>query len=95
MDRTERFYRIQRLLTQRKFVARDALIEDLGVSRATFKRDLAYLRDRLQVPIEWDRDHNGYYVEQDKGGASQAFQLPGLWFSAAEIHALLTMEQLL
>jgi predicted DNA-binding transcriptional regulator YafY len=94
MDRTERFYKIQRLLTQRKFVPRDALIEELGVSRATFKRDLAYLRDRMQVPIEWDRDHKGYYVE-DAGGTAQVFQLPGLWFSAGEIHALLTMEQLL
>jgi predicted DNA-binding transcriptional regulator YafY len=94
MDRTERFYKIQRLLTQRKYVPRDALIDELGVSRATFKRDLAYLRDRMQVPIEWDRDRKGYYVEEG-GGASQAFQLPGLWFSSGEIHALLTMEQLL
>jgi len=94
MDRTERFYKIQRLLTQRKFVPRDTFIEELGISRATLKRDLAYLRDRMLVPIEWDRDQNGYYLEK-QGGASQAFQLPGLWFSAEEVHALLTMEQLL
>jgi predicted DNA-binding transcriptional regulator YafY len=94
MDRTERFYRIQRLLTQRKFVPREAFIEDLGVSRATLKRDLAYLRDRMQVPIEWDRERGGYYLDAQPDGA-QAYQLPGLWFSAEEVHALLTMEQLL
>ncbi len=94
MDRTERFYKIQGLLNQRRFVARDLFIEELGVSRATLKRDLAYLRDRMQVPIEWDRERGGYFLD-DQGGQAQAFQLPGLWFSAEEVHALLTMEQLL
>ncbi|MBW7930010.1 MAG: YafY family transcriptional regulator [Gammaproteobacteria bacterium] len=94
MDRTERFYRIQRLLNQRRIVPRETFLEDLGVSRATLKRDLAYLRDRMQVPIEWDRERGGYYLDAG-GGETAAFQLPGLWFSAEEIHALLTMERLL
>lgn len=94
MDRTERFYRIQRLLNQRRIVPRDVFLEDLGISRATFKRDLAYLRDRMQVPIEWDRERGGYYLDRSQGDAA-SYQLPGLWFSAEEIHALLTMEHLL
>lgn len=93
MDRTERFYKIQRLLTQRRYVLRETFIEELGVSRATLKRDLAYLRDRMLVPIEWDRDR-GYFLDES-AGPDQTYQLPGLWFSAAEVHALLTMEQLL
>ena len=47
MDRTERFYKIQRLLTERRVVPRDVFLENLSVSRATFKRDLEYLRDRI------------------------------------------------
>ena len=94
MDRTERFYRIQRLLNSRKAVSREALLEDLGVSRATLKRDLAYMRDRMQVPIEWDRERGGYFLEAQSGDTG-SFPLPGLWFSAEEVHALLTMEQLL
>ena len=94
MDRTERFYRIQRLLNQRKFVPRETFMRDLGVSIATFKRDIAYLRDRLLVPIGWDRDKGGYFLDASDE-ASQTYQLPGLWFSAEEIHALLTVEQLL
>jgi len=94
MDRTERFYKIQRLLKQRKAVPRDAFIEELEVSRATFKRDLEYLRDRMQMPIVWDRELGGYRL--DEGAATaHLFQLPGLWFSSEEIHALLTMEHLL
>ena len=49
MDRTERFYKIQRLLTERRVVPRDVFLENLSVSRATFKRDLEYLRDRIRM----------------------------------------------
>jgi predicted DNA-binding transcriptional regulator YafY len=94
MDRTERFYKIHRLLTQRRFVSREAFQEELGVSRATFKRDLEYLRDRFNMPVVWDRDQGAYRLDENSPQA-HLFQLPGLWFSAEEVHALLTMEQLL
>ena len=94
MDRTERFYKIQRLLSQRKAVSRDAFIEELEVSRATFKRDLEYLRDRFNMPIVWDRDLAGYRLDE-AAATAHPFQLPGLWFNSEEIHALLTMEHLL
>ena len=51
MDRTERFYRIDTLLRERGVVPAQVFLEELGVSRATFKRDLEYLRDRLHAPI--------------------------------------------
>lgn len=94
MDRTERFYKIQRLLAQRRVVSRNDFLEDLEVSRATFKRDLEYLRDRMQMPIVWDRELGGYRLDE-KAATAHLFQLPGLWFSSEEIHALLTMEHLL
>jgi predicted DNA-binding transcriptional regulator YafY len=94
MDRTERFYKIQRLLTQRKFTPRESFLDELGISVATFKRDMAYMRERLLVPIEWDRDRGGYYLDRSDDEV-QTYQLPGLWFSAEEIHALLTVEHLL
>lgn len=94
MERTERFYKIQRLLNQRRTVSREMFLEELQVSRATFKRDLEYLRDRMNMPIVWDREEGGYRLDQDSPVASN-FELPGLWFSSEEIHALITMEQLL
>ena len=54
MDRTERFYKIELLLRNRGCVSFDALLDELGVSRATLKRDLQYLRDRLNAPIVYD-----------------------------------------
>lgn len=93
MDRTERLYRIDRLLQERTVVSVSDFLAELEVSLATFKRDLEYLRDRLNAPIVWDRDAGGYRF--DKQGAGTKYELPGLWFSASEIHALLTMRQLL
>lgn len=92
MDRTERFYKIEQLLHERGVVRLEQFMETLGVSRATFKRDLDYLRDRLHAPIEWDRKARGYRLAQDR---QSRFELPGLWFNASEIHALLTMQHLL
>lgn len=93
MDRTERLYKIDRMLNERKVVPINEFLGELEVSLATFKRDLEYLRDRFNAPVVWDRDAGGYRF--DKQGVGDAYELPGLWFSATEIHALLTMQQLL
>ena len=98
MDRTERFYKIELLLRARGCVSFAALREELDVSPATLKRDLQYLRDRLDAPIVYDAHDNGYRFDAGiaPGGARAAkHELPGLWFSENEIHALLTMHQLL
>ncbi|HUF22055.1 MAG TPA: WYL domain-containing protein [Burkholderiales bacterium] len=94
MDRTERFYRIDRLLRDHRVVPIERFLDALGVSRATFKRDLEYMRDRLHAPIEWDRDASGYHFVKPASGAPD-YELPGLWFNESEILALLTMERLL
>ena len=91
MDRTERFYRIQQLLHQHRSVPVERFLRELEVSLATFKRDLEYMRSRLNIPILWDREIGGY--RYDNGAGVQ--ELPGLWFSDPEIYALLTMQRLL
>ncbi|MBX6392569.1 MAG: YafY family transcriptional regulator [Burkholderiales bacterium] len=94
MDRTERFYKIDQLLQQKGVVRLEEFLAELGISRATFKRDLEYMRDRLHAPIEWDREKRGYVFTAPQPGAPR-YQLPGLWFNASEIRALLTMQHLL
>ena len=94
MERTERFYKIQNLLRSRHFVSMQDFMSELGVSRATFKRDLEYLRDRMRAPIVYDRDQKAYAFDHAIAD-SQLWQLPGLWFSADELQALLTMDRLL
>lgn len=93
MNRTERLYRIDQLINQRSTVTRTELLDELEVSWATLKRDLAYLRDRLNAPIVFDHERGGYCF--DRSGAGPQYELPGLWFSSQEILALLTMHRLL
>ena len=93
MNRTERLYRIDQLLHQRAVIARADLLAELEVSWATLKRDLAYMRDRLNAPIVFDNDRGGYCF--DRSGAGPQYELPGLWFNSQEILALLTMHRLL
>lgn len=59
------------------------------MSRATVKRDLQYLRDRFQWDIHWDPQARGYRLQ--KGYR----KLPVPYFSAREVQAMLTLEQLL
>ncbi len=97
MSGMERLYQIDQILAGRTFVPRKELQDRLGVSWATLKRDLSYLKDRLNAPIIFDRDMGGYRFEKPGEGrrVGPQYELPGLWFSAEEIHALLTMQHLL
>ena len=94
MDRTERFYRMDQMIRERSVVPLQSFLDELDISRATFKRDLDYMRDRFNAPIEYDRDNNGYRFST-KSAAGPRYELPGLWFNASEVHALLTMQELL
>jgi predicted DNA-binding transcriptional regulator YafY len=94
MDRTERFYRIDQLLHDRRVVPVSAFLGELGISLATFKRDMEYLRSRLHAPIVWDRERRGYRFDEAPA-AGPRYELPGLWFSPSEAQALLTMQELL
>ena len=93
MERLERFYQIDRLLRDRKVVSFATFMEKLGMSRASVKRDLDYMRERFNAPIEYDRAANGYRFGEPRTGPR--YELPGLWFSADEAYALLSMHTLL
>ena len=93
MDRTERFYKIDSLLHANQVVPVGRFLEELEVSLATFTRDIEYMRDRLNAPIECDRGDGGYRYAT--GHKSQPQSLPGLWFNDSEAYALLMMQSLL
>ena len=91
MSEIDRLYSYRTLLTGRRAVPRDEILNKLEISPATFKRDLAKLRDRLSIPVVFDRDLGGYRL--DTTDARQ--ELPGLWFSQDEVLALLTIQNML
>ena len=94
MDRFDRIYQLHRLLAGRRVpISLDDLTQELECSAPTAKRVIASMRNFLSAPIEYDRERNGYYYAGE--GPSGSWELPGLWFSATELQALLTLERLL
>ena len=90
MDRTERFYKIQAMLMAQPAVTMKQMQQTLEVSRATLNRDLAYMRDRLNIPFEWNAGLHGYAMTK-KATTERSFELPGVWFNQQEIYSLLTI----
>ena len=94
MDRYERILTLHRLLkTARYPVSLQHLKDELGCSRATLYRDIAFLRDALGAPIEngeGDEASIHYAAEE-----AERFELPGLWLTSEELAALLALNELL
>ena len=93
MDRFDRIFELNRILqAARRPVSRQHLEDELECSRATVKRLIEDMRLYLNAPIRYDRERNGYLYDQTEG---EMYELPGLWFNASELHALLSVQQLL
>ncbi|MEO7853216.1 MAG: WYL domain-containing protein [Rubrivivax sp.] len=95
MGQTERLYKIKRQLDAGRCLHKTTLLAELGISPATLKRDIAHLRERMNAPVVFDRERNGWRLDANAQLAGTQYELPGLWLSAEEIHALLTMQHLL
>ena len=88
MDRT---YALHRILDARRYpVSTRELMADLECSRSTLHRTLTHLRDAFGAPID-NVPGCGYFYDRSVG----KFELPGLWFRADELEALLVMDQLI
>ncbi|MET0067284.1 MAG: WYL domain-containing transcriptional regulator [Candidatus Thiodiazotropha sp.] len=93
MDRFDRIFELNRILQAARYpVSRKRLEQELECSRATVKRLIEEMRLYLNAPIVYDRKHNGYRYDATEG---EMYQLPGLWFNASELQALLMVQQLL
>jgi predicted DNA-binding transcriptional regulator YafY len=93
MSHTDRIFRMEQLLRERAVVSRRTFLEELEISPAQFKRDLAFLRDQFQLPIEYDSQRNGYYISRDS--KTPEITLPGPMYTIQEIHALLVIQDLI
>jgi predicted DNA-binding transcriptional regulator YafY len=92
MDRFDRIYRLYSLFANgREARSAQSLQADLRCSRATLMRAIAELRDLFGAPLIWDAAARGYRFD----GEAPRRQLPGLWFSADELQALLLAQSLL
>ena len=65
------------------------IISELEVSRATVKRNLAYMRGRMYAPIIWEPGRRGYCYADAAAGQSR-YSLQGLT-AAKFTHCRLTL----
>lgn len=93
MDRFDRIYALDRLLRQaRRPIPSKVLMEKMECSRATLFRTMEDLRDHLGAPLVYDRARDGHWYDPRN---ERQYELPGLWFNASELYALLTIQHLL
>jgi predicted DNA-binding transcriptional regulator YafY len=93
MDRLQRIYKLHQVVAAHRLpVPHNVLQEKLECSRATVTRVIEEMRLHFNAPLKYDRERNGYFYDTRDG---EVFELPGIWFNATELYALLTTQQLL
>ncbi len=85
----ERMMRIHRAIQAGDYPNASRLARELEVSSKSIQRDIEFMRDRLDLPLEYDGKHFGYYYTE----AVSAF--PSLQVSEGELFALLVAEKAL
>jgi len=79
--------RFHNLIKEASFPNCTRLAQEFEVTVRTVMRDLDFMRDRLNLPIEFDIQRNGFYYTE------AVDQFPQLPFSEAEIFALLVAHK--
>ena len=94
MKHIDKIFKLHNLLHKRRTpISGQKIEEDLECSRATRERLIRDMREYLHAPIVYDRNYNGYRYDPEL--ALQTYELPGLWFNAQELQALLACQHLL
>jgi proteasome accessory factor C len=92
MDKFDRVFQLHGILAGRRTpVPLEDLMARLECSKATVHRIISIMRDNLNAPIVVS--HDGYRYEQND--RAEAYQLPGLWFTAPELQALAVVQRML
>src|SRR5712691_5615845 len=84
-----RMLRIHQAIQARKYPTASSLAAELQVSSKSIHRDLEFMRDRLQLPLEWDASKFGYYYTQEVNA------FPTMQITEGELFALVVAEKAL
>lgn len=85
---TERLLAIHQVISARRFPNTVRLAREFEVSPKTIKRDVEWMRAHWNLPIEYDRERNGYFY------AHEVKQFPGVpTITEAEMFALLVAHK--
>ena len=79
----QRMMVIQKLLSEGAYPNKTTIARAIEMSTKTVKRDLDFMRDRLLLPIEYDKKRRGFYYSKP------VKDFPAIVVSEAELFALL------
>src|ERR1019366_7892553 len=85
----ERMLRIHQALQAGGFPNASKLAREIEVSTKTIHRDLEFMRDRLNLALEFDGSHNGYHYQ------GEVSSFPTMQITEGEIFALVVAEKAL
>jgi proteasome accessory factor B len=85
----ERMLRIHQALQAGEFPNATSLARVIEVSTKTIQRDLEFMRDRLNLPLEYDAGRKGYFYTCEVSG------FPTMQITEGEIFALVVAEKAL
>jgi predicted DNA-binding transcriptional regulator YafY len=83
----ERMMKIHHAIQSGKFPNATSLAAELEVSTKSIQRDLEFMRDRMELPWEFDKTRNGYFYTQEVNA------FPTLQITEGELFALLVAEK--
>jgi proteasome accessory factor B len=83
----ERMMQIHQRIQSRRYPNCNQLARALEVSTRTIKRDIDFMRCRLDLPIEYDSRRYGYYYSKE------VRQFPGVRITESELFALLVAHK--
>jgi len=84
-----RMLRIHQEIQARNYPTATSLAAELQVSSKSIHRDLEFMRDRLQLPLEWDPGKFGYYYTEEVNA------FPTMQITEGELFALVVAEKAL
>jgi proteasome accessory factor B len=85
----ERMLRIHQAISSGKFPNASTLAREVEVVAKTIHRDIEFMRDRLNLPIEFNPAQNGYYYTEEVSA------FPTLQITEGELFALIVAEKAL
>jgi predicted DNA-binding transcriptional regulator YafY len=94
MDKLHRITHLKRILSGRRTpITLRQLMQHMECSESTARRVLHSYRDDFGAPLAFDRRSGGWYL--DGPVPDPADEVPGLWFTTTELHALVAARELL
>jgi len=94
MDKLHRITQLKRILSGRRTpIPLRQLMEHMQCSESTARRALYSYRDDFGAPLAFDRRSGGWHLTGDPPDGAD--EVPGLWFTTTELHALLAARELL